>query len=108
VQEHDLMTKLKTGKRSDRPQPTGKHANQPSRHQETRGHKSHAVKDTVTIKPNSTTARLKELESRLTDKLPIDTQRINDMKNAIANGEYEVDAERIANKMIDFESSLKK
>jgi negative regulator of flagellin synthesis FlgM len=48
------------------------------------------------------------LESRLTDKLPIDTLRINEMKNAIANGEYQVDAERIANKMIDFESSLKK
>jgi len=108
VQEHDLMTKLKTGKRSDRPQPTGNHANQPSRHQETREHTRHAVKDPVTIKPNSTTARLKELESRLTDKLPIDAKRINDMKNAIANGEYEVDAERIANKMIDFESSLKK
>lgn len=54
------------------------------------------------------TGRLKELEKRLSDDLPIDTKRINEMKNAIANGEYQVDAESIANKMIDFESILKK
>ena len=59
-------------------------------------------------KSNKVTGRLKELEKRLADDLPIDTKRINDMKNAIANGEYQVDAESIANKMIDFESSLKK
>ena len=57
---------------------------------------------------NKGTSRLKELEKRLADDLPIDTKRINDMKNAIANGEYHVDAESIANKMIDLESSLKK
>ena len=102
------MTKLTTGKSSDRPQPTGKHASEPSSHRETQKDTGNPAKDPVTAKPNNTPARLKELESRLTDKLPIDTQRINEMKNAIASGEYQVDAERIANKMIDFESSLKK
>lgn len=57
---------------------------------------------------NKVTGRLKELEKRHADDLPIDTKRINDMKNAIANGEYQVDAESIANKMMNFESSLKK
>ena len=57
---------------------------------------------------NKAAGRLKELEKRLADDLPIDAKRINDMKNAIANGEYQVDAESIANKMIDLESSLKK
>ena len=94
------MTKRPTGNSSDRPQP--------NRHQENQKSKGKPDQDSVAVKPNSTNARLKELESRLTDKLPIDTQRINDMKNAIANGEYQVDAERIANKMIDFESFLKK
>jgi negative regulator of flagellin synthesis FlgM len=102
------MTKRTTGDRSDQPQPEGKHASQPNRHQENQERKGKSDPGSVAVKPNSTTARLQELESRLTDKLPIDAQRINDMKNAIANGEYEVDAERIANKMIDFESSLKK
>jgi negative regulator of flagellin synthesis FlgM len=102
------MTKRTTGNSADRPQPAGKHASQQNKDQETQQDTDISERDSVAIKPNSTTARLKELESRLTDKLPIDTQRINDMKNAIANGEYEVDAKRIANKMIDFESSLKK
>jgi len=102
------MTKPITGKNPDRPQPTGKHASQQSSQREIQKNTGYPAKDPVTVKPNNTTARLKELESRLNDKLPIDTQRINDMKNAIASGEYQVDAERIANKMIDFESSLKK
>lgn len=93
------MTKLKTGETSHQPQPN---------RQQTQKAKDKSDQDSVAIKPNNTSARLKELESRLTDKLPIDPQRINEMKNAIANGEYQVDAERIANKMIDFESSLKK
>lgn len=101
------MKKRTTGNSSDRPQPTGKHASQPNRHQENPESKDKPDEGSVAVKSNSISTRLKELESRLTDKLPIDTQRINDMKNAIANGEYQVDAERIANKMIDFESSLK-
>lgn len=102
------MTKLTTGNSSDRPQPADEHPSQPNRLQETQQDTGNPDQDSVGVKPSNTTARLKELESRLTDKLPIDTQRINEMKNAIANGEYQVDAERIANKMIDFESSLKK
>ena len=102
------MTKLTTGNRSDRPKPGGKQSDQTTRHQETQQDTGKSERESATVKPASTTARLKDLESRLTDKLPIDTLRINEMKNAIANGEYQVDAERIANKMIDFESSLKK
>lgn len=102
------MTKLKTGKSSTQPQPADKHPDQPDKPQEPQQATAHPKQESVAAKPKSNSARLKELESRLTDKLPIDTQRINEMKNAIANGEYEVDAERIANKMIDFESSLKK
>jgi len=56
----------------------------------------------------STAARLKELEQRLSDQAPVDTRRVNDMKNAIASGEYQVDADRVADKMIEFESSFDK
>jgi len=86
------MKKVKTGDNSDRSPPSGDQPGQPTNKAET----------------NGVTSRLKELETRLTDDLPVDARRINDMKNAIANGEYQVDAESIANKMIDFESSLKK
>lgn len=99
------MKKVKTGDDSDRPPPSGDQAGQP-----TNKKKKLTSQDQGSDKaqPNSVISRLKELETRLADDLPIDTQRINDMKNAIANGEYQVDAESIADKMIDFESSLKK
>jgi negative regulator of flagellin synthesis FlgM len=99
------MKKVKTGDDSDRPPPSGDQAGKPTNKQ-----KKLTSQEQVSDKaePNSVISRLKELETRLADDLPIDTQRINDMKNAIANGEYQVDAESIANKMIDFESSLKK
>ena len=102
------MKKLNTGKKSDRAPPSGNQASQPTDKPENlAGKQLHAEKSNK--KQTSIVAgRLKELETRLADDLPIDTQRINDMKNAIANGEYQVDAESIANKMIDFESSLKK
>ena len=94
------MTKLKTGMSS--------HPSKPNKQQQTQQATDKSDQESVADKPNNTSARLEEMESRLTDKLPIDPQRINQMKNAIASGEYRVDAERIANKMIDFESSLKK
>ena len=102
------MTKLRTGKSSDRPKPADKHPRQLQKQQGVEKQPAKTDQNTAVVKVNNTTARLKELELRLTDKLPIDTQRINEMKNAIANGEYQVDAQRIADKMIDFETLLKK
>lgn len=44
---------------------------------------------------------------KLTDKeVPINRNRISEVRNAIARGEYSVDVERVADKLIDFESSL--
>ncbi len=55
----------------------------------------------------ATAARLKDLEQRLaTDSPPFDAERVNRMKQAIASGEYRVDAGRVADKMIDFEKSF--
>ena len=99
------MKKVKTGDDSDRPPPSGDQTDQPTNKQKKLTSQDQGSDEDQL---NSVISRLKELETRLADDLPIDTQRINDMKNAIANGEYQVDAESIANKMIDFESSLKK
>ena len=98
------MKKVKTGNDSDRSPPSGDQAGQPTEKKSLAGNDKKTGKAEI----NSVIGRLKELETRLADDLPIDTQRINDMKNAIANGEYQVDAESIADKMIDFESSFKK
>ena len=59
------------------------------------------------ISLTATAARLKNLEQRLaTDAPPFDAERVNRMKQAIASGEYRVDAGRVADKMIDFEKSF--
>jgi negative regulator of flagellin synthesis FlgM len=53
-----------------------------------------------------TAARLKDLERRLSERAPVDTRRVNDVKNAIASGEYRIDAKRIADKIINLEASF--
>ncbi|NOZ38515.1 MAG: flagellar biosynthesis anti-sigma factor FlgM [Gammaproteobacteria bacterium] len=54
----------------------------------------------------STAARLKDIEQRLASQAPVDNDRVKQVKSAINNGEYNVDADRVANKMINFENSL--
>ena len=53
-----------------------------------------------------TAARLKDIEQKLSDQSPVDTNRVNEMKTALANGNYNVDAEKIADKMMNFEAAL--
>lgn len=55
-----------------------------------------------------TAARLKDIEKTLSDQSPVDTNRVNDMKSALANGNYNVDADKIADKMMTFEAALDK
>lgn len=55
-----------------------------------------------------TAARLKDIEQKLSGQPPVDTQRVNEMKTALANGSYNVDAEKVADKMMNFEASLEK
>ncbi len=54
----------------------------------------------------STAARLKDIEQRLANQTPVDNNRINQVKSAINNGEYNVDADRVASKMIDLENAI--
>jgi len=54
----------------------------------------------------STAARLKDIERGLADQSPVDTDRVNEMKAALANGDFKVNAESVADKMIAFESAL--
>ncbi len=50
--------------------------------------------------------QLSELANRL-DKIPsVDSERVEAIKKAIADGSYEIDAERIASKLTNFESLL--
>ncbi len=53
-----------------------------------------------------TASRMRELEGSLRSVPVVDTQRVNEVKQAVADGTYEVSAARIAEKMIKFEGLL--
>jgi negative regulator of flagellin synthesis FlgM len=55
-----------------------------------------------------TAARLKDIEKTLSEQSPVDNSRVDDMKLALANGNYKVDADKIADKMMTFEAALDK
>ena len=58
--------------------------------------------DTVTI--TDTAARLSRLESTLAQVPVVDTQRVESIQRALANGTYEINPERIADKLLAMES----
>ena len=53
-----------------------------------------------------TAARLQRLEAQIANQPVVDTQRVESVKKAIADGSFNVDAKRIAEKLADFESQL--
>jgi negative regulator of flagellin synthesis FlgM len=61
-------------------------------------------RDTVSLTP--TAVLLSQLEELLAAAPPQDADRIAAIKEAVASGTYEVDAERIADKMIRMERDL--
>ena len=62
--------------------------------------------DTVSI--TDTSAQLRSIESSLASLPVVDTQRVESIKQAIADGSYQVDSQTIADKLIDFEAILDK
>jgi len=60
--------------------------------------------DTVSL--TETSAQLRSLESSLASLPVVDTQRVEAIKLAIADGSYQVDAQTVADKLIDFEAIL--
>ena len=56
----------------------------------------------------NTASKLKDIERNLAGNSPVNAQRVKDVQTALANGEYKVDSTRVADKMIDFETSLHK
>ncbi len=61
--------------------------------------------DTVSISDNA--AQLGKIGNASDAKPVVDTQRVEEVKQAINNGSYEVDPKKIADKMMQFESILK-
>jgi len=67
---------------------------------------STASGDRVTL--TNTASRLKDIEQQLSNTSSVDSARVAEVQSAISNGEYNVDADRIADKMLAFEDFMNK
>jgi negative regulator of flagellin synthesis FlgM len=65
---------------------------------------SSSTGDKVTL--TDAASRLKSIEQELNNASSIDNARVAEMQSAISSGEYTVDADRIADKMLDFEDFM--
>lgn len=54
----------------------------------------------------STASRLKDIEQQLSSSSSVDNQRVRQVQSAISNGEYNIDSDRIADKMLAFEDFM--
>jgi len=59
-----------------------------------------------TVELTSSAKLLERLDKTLAELSAVDTQRIDAVRNAIENGDYTIDAERIAEAMLRFEREL--
>ncbi len=62
--------------------------------------------DSVSL--TDTAARLRKLESTLADLPEIDSGRVADIQRAIADGSYQINAGKIADKLLDLEAAFTK
>jgi len=62
---------------------------------------------TDTVSLSDSAKQLGRLESSVSASPVIDTQRVEAMKKAIGNGEYDIDPVKVASKLMQFESALK-
>lgn len=63
-----------------------------------------SASETVTVTPQA--ERLQQLEQTLADTPAVDEQRVAEIRQALANGQYKVDADRIAEKLLALEQDL--
>jgi len=67
---------------------------------------SSSTGDRVTL--TDTASRLKDLEQQLSSSSSVDSARVAAVQSAISNGDYNVDADSIADKMLAFEDFMNK
>ena len=61
-------------------------------------------RDTVSLTPEA--QQLRDLESSIAELPEVDSGRVNAIKDAIADGSFEIDSNRIAEKLMQFEGAL--
>ncbi|HKJ09229.1 MAG TPA: flagellar biosynthesis anti-sigma factor FlgM [Gammaproteobacteria bacterium] len=79
-------------------QPNGQGVNQTANHGNPQG--------TDTVSLTNTAQQLRSLANQVGQMPAVDTHKVQAIKHALANGTYEINPTRVANKMIAFERSL--
>ena len=74
--------------------------------QNSQSENSVSADDRVTL--TNTASRLKDIEQKLNNASSVDDVHVAEVQSAISNGEYTVDANRIADKMLAFEDFMNK
>jgi len=64
-----------------------------------------STSDTVSLSDNA--VQLGKLDNSAVATPVVDTKRVEQIKQAISDGSYEVDAKKVADKLMQFESILK-
>lgn len=63
-----------------------------------------ASSDTVSL--TDVAGRLKHLEASLADQPVVDSQRVEALRKALAEGQYQIDDQRVAEKLLALESKV--
>ncbi|MDX1581503.1 MAG: flagellar biosynthesis anti-sigma factor FlgM [Alphaproteobacteria bacterium] len=58
------------------------------------------------VKLSSQAESLKQVEQQLADLPEVDDARIEQIRSALADGSYKIDAEKLAQKMLDMDNSI--
>ena len=62
------------------------------------------TKDSVSLTPQA--QQFNKLQQKATNSTGVDQSKVDDIKKAISEGKYEVNAQRLAQKLSNFESDL--
>jgi len=84
------------------------HGAKKSGHSDSKDHAASTSSGSDKVTLTGTAAKLKEIEGNLTEQPVIDSARVMDVKESLKAGEFRVNPERVADKMLNFESAFDK